>query len=60
MNKLFRFNVTKDTGNAAIAGLTMIVLSLLMIPFGSDSVMDTFISFIFRDSPAHMHISTGY
>ena len=49
MNKLFRFNVTKDTGNAAIAGLTMIVLSLLMIPFGSDSVMDTFISFIFRD-----------
>ena len=49
MNKLFRFNVTKDTGNAAIAGLTMIVLSLLMIPFGSDSVMDTVISFIFRD-----------
>lgn len=40
MNKLFRFNVTKDTGNAAIAGLTMIVFSLLMIPFGSDSVMD--------------------
>ena len=34
MNKLFRFNVTKDTGNAAIAGLTIIVLSLLMIPFG--------------------------
>ncbi len=49
MNKLFRFNVTKDTGNAAIAGLTMIVLSLLMIPFGSDSVMDTVISFILRD-----------
>ena len=49
MNKLFRFNVTKDTGNAVIAGLTMIVLSLLMIPFGSDSVMDTVISFIFRD-----------
>ena len=49
MNKLFRFNVTKDTGNAAIAGLTMIVLSLLMIPFGSDSVMDTVISFICRD-----------
>ncbi len=38
MNKLFRFNVTKDTGNAAIAGLTMIVFSLMMIPFGSDSV----------------------
>lgn len=49
MNKLFRFNVTKDTGNAAIAGLTMIVLSLLMIPFGSNSIMDTVISFIFRD-----------
>ena len=41
--------MTKDTGNAAITGLTMIVLSLLMIPFGSDSVMDTVISFILRD-----------
>ncbi|MCR5772497.1 MAG: hypothetical protein K6G87_14855 [Butyrivibrio sp.] len=49
MNKLFRFNVTKDTVHAAIAGLAMIVLSLLMISFGSDSVMDTVISFVFRD-----------
>ena len=49
MKKLFRFNVTKDTGIAAIAGLLMIALSLLMIPFGGDSVRDTVVSFLLRD-----------
>ena len=49
MRKLFRFNVTKDTGIAAVAGIVMIALSLLMIPFGGDSVRDTVISFILRD-----------
>ena len=49
MKNLFRFNVTKDTGIAAIAGLLMICLSFLMIPFVGDSVRDTVISFILRD-----------
>jgi len=49
MKNLFRFKVTKDTGIAAVAGITMIALSLLMIPFGGDSIRDTVISFILRD-----------
>ncbi len=49
MKNLFRFKVTKDTGIAVIAGLVMIALSLLMIPFGGDSLRDTVISFILRD-----------
>lgn len=49
MKNLFRFKVTKDTGIAAAAGLGMIALSLLMIPFGGDSARDTVISFIIRD-----------
>ena len=49
MKNLFRFRVTKDTGIAAAAGILMIGLSLLMIPFGGDSVRDTVISFILRD-----------
>ncbi len=49
MRKLFRLNLTKETGTAAIAGLVMIALSLLMIPFGGDSLTDTVISFILRD-----------
>ena len=49
MKNLFRFKVTKDTGIAVIAGLVMIALSLLMIPFGGDSLRDTVVSFILRD-----------
>ena len=49
MKSLFRFKVTKDTGVAVIAGAVMIVLSLLMIPFGGDSIRDNVISFILRD-----------
>ena len=49
MRKLFRFSITKETGIAFIAGLVMVALSLLMIPFGGDSVTDTVISFILRD-----------
>ena len=49
MKNLFRFKVSKDTGIAVIAGLVMIALSLLMLPFGGDSIRDTVISFILRD-----------
>ena len=49
MKKLFRFNLTKDGGIAVIAGFAMIALSLLMIPFGGDSIRDTVISFVLRD-----------
>lgn len=49
MKSLFRFKVTKDTGVAVIAAAVMIVLSLLMIPFGGDSIRDNVISFILRD-----------
>lgn len=43
------FRPTKDTLSAALAGLAMIALSLLMLPFGGDSVRDTVISFLLRD-----------
>ena len=49
MRKLFRFNVTKDTGIAVVAGVVMIALSLLMLPFGGNSVRDTVVSCILRD-----------
>ena len=49
IKSLFRFNLTKETGLAVLMGLLMIALSFLMIPFGGDSLRDTFISFILRD-----------
>lgn len=49
MRKLFRFSITGETVIAFIAGLAMVALSLLMIPFGGDSLRDTVISFILRD-----------
>lgn len=49
MNKLFRFNVNKETLMSMSMGLVMIALSFLMIPFGGDSVRDTVISFVLRD-----------
>lgn len=49
MHKLFRFNFTRQTVIALFAGLMMIALSLLMLPFGSNSTFDTIISFILRD-----------
>ena len=49
MKNLFKLEVSKDTGIAALAGLAMIILSLLMIPFGGTSFFDSFISFILRD-----------
>lgn len=49
MHKLFRFNFSKQTVIALLAGLMMIALSLLMLPFGSNSTFDTIISFILRD-----------
>lgn len=49
MSKLFRINFTRDSGVALIAGAGMIILSLLMLPFSGSSVLDTVVSFLFRD-----------
>nr|MCR5062126.1 hypothetical protein [Treponema sp.] len=49
MHNLFKFNFTRQTAVALIAGFMMIALSLLMLPFGSNSAFDTIISFILRD-----------
>ena len=50
MSKFFRFNFTKETAVAFLAGFAMIVLSLLMIPFGGKSTVDLVMSFLFRDA----------
>lgn len=49
MNRFFRWKVTKETGIAFVAGAVMIALSLLMLPFGGDSMRDTIVSFVLRD-----------
>ncbi|MBO4496514.1 MAG: CPBP family intramembrane metalloprotease [Clostridiales bacterium] len=49
MNRFFRWKVTKETGIAFAAGLAMIALSLLMLPFGGTSMRDTIVSFVLRD-----------
>ena len=49
VNKLFRFNFTKETLLAFAAGTVMIILSLLMLLFGTDSFLDKAMSFILRD-----------
>lgn len=49
INQLFKFNVSKETSMAALAGLVMISLSLLMIPFRGNTIRDLTISFILRD-----------
>ncbi len=49
INQLFKFNVSKETSMAALAGLVMISLSLLMIPFSGNTIRDLTISFILRD-----------
>ena len=49
MNKLFRFNFTKETAVAFGAGAGMIVLSLIMLLFGGDSFLDKAMSFVLRD-----------
>ncbi|MBO4678163.1 MAG: CPBP family intramembrane metalloprotease, partial [Lachnospiraceae bacterium] len=46
---MFKLNVSKKTGIAALTGLIMIALSLLMIPFDGDSVLNLIVSFILRD-----------
>ncbi|MCR5766320.1 MAG: hypothetical protein K6G09_10150, partial [Treponema sp.] len=43
------FNFTKDTAVAFGAGVVMIFLSLIMLFFGSDSILDKAMSFILRD-----------
>ena len=49
MNKLFRFNFTKETAAAFGAGAGMIVLSLIMLLFGGDSFLDKAMSFVLCD-----------
>lgn len=49
MKELFRFKVTKDTLTAVIAGMVMIGLSLLMLPFAGESKFDAIVSFLIRD-----------
>ena len=49
MNRFFRFNFTKDTAVAFVAGAVMILLSLIMLLFGGDSLIDKAMSFILRD-----------
>ena len=49
MKKLFRFCPTKDTGIAALAGIAVIALSLLMLFFDGDTFSDTILSFLLRD-----------
>ena len=49
MNRFFRFNFTKDTVVAFGAGAVMIFLSLIMLLFGGDSILDKAMSFILRD-----------
>lgn len=49
MNRFVRFNFTKDTAVAFGAGAVMIFLSLIMIFFGGESLLDKAMSFILRD-----------
>lgn len=49
MNKLFRFNFTKETAVALAAGTVMVALSLLMLPFSGNSFLDNAMSFVLRD-----------
>lgn len=49
MNKLFRFNFTKETAVALAAGTVMVALSLLMLPFSGSSFLDKVMSFVLRD-----------
>lgn len=49
MNKLVRFNFTRETAVAFGAGAVMIFLSLIMLLFSGDSIFDKVMSFILRD-----------
>ncbi len=49
MNRLFRFNLTRETLVTFVAGLCMIALSLLMLLFGGDSLLDKIMTFVLRD-----------
>jgi hypothetical protein len=49
MNRFFRFNFTKDTAIAFGAGAVMILLSLIMLLFSGDTLLDKAMSFILRD-----------
>ena len=49
MKELFKWKLSKDTWIAAAAGIVMIALSLLMLPFSGDSTRDSIVSFLIRD-----------
>lgn len=49
MKKLFKLNVTKNTGQALVLGGVMILLSILMLFFDGSSLLDTCMSVLLRD-----------
>ena len=49
MNKLVRFNLTRETTVALGAGAVTIFLSLIMLLFSGDSIFDKVMSFVLRD-----------
>ena len=49
VKELFKWKLSKDTLIAVIAGIVMIALSLLMLPFSGDSTRDSIVSFLIRD-----------
>ena len=49
MNKFFRFNFTKETAVAFVAGAGMIFLSLIMLLFSGGSIFDKAMAFVLRD-----------
>ena len=49
MEKLFKLNVTKNTGHALVLGGVMILLSILMLFFDGSSLLDTYMSVLLRD-----------
>lgn len=49
MKELFKLKVTRDTWTAVVAGLLMIGMSLLMLPFSGESTRDAIVSFLLRD-----------
>lgn len=49
MRPLFKFDVNQDTLIAGVAGIGMIVISILMIPFSGENTFNKIVSFFLRD-----------
>lgn len=50
MKKLYCWNITKDTYITILLGFVMLGVSVAMLPFSSNGVLDTVMSFILRDA----------